>query len=65
MSTNKKVRKGNDQVKLMLDPVLLAKGFNIEDIIRELQLEVKAIGLSAGTILIQNLIEAEVAHLIC
>ena len=63
MRTIKKVRKENDQIKLMLDPALLVRGFSVEDIIGELQLEVKAIGLSAGTILIQNLIEAEVAHL--
>ena len=64
MRTMKKVRKENDQIKLMLDPALLSKGFSIEDLVRELQLEVKAIGLSAGTILIQQIIGAEVAELI-
>ena len=44
--TIKNVRKENNQIKLMLDPGLLDKGFNIEDIIRELQLEVRAIGLT-------------------
>jgi len=63
MRCTTKVRKENDQVKLFLDPALLSKGFAIEDVIRELTLEVKALGLSAGTLLVQKLLEAEVAEL--
>jgi hypothetical protein len=63
MCNKKKVRKENDQVKLFLDPALLSKGFNVEQLLQELQLEVKAMGISAGTLLIQKFIDAEVAHL--
>ena len=63
MFTQKKVRKQNEQVKLFLDPSLLSKGFSIEDLIRELGLEVKALGMSAGTLMVQKLMEAEVAEL--
>jgi len=63
MDSKKKIRKGNEQIKLMLDPGLIAKGFDIEDLIRELGLEVRAIGLSAGTLLIQKLLEAEICEL--
>lgn len=63
MRSKKKVRKENDQIKLMLDPGLLAKGFDINDLIRELGLEMKALGLSAGTLLVQKLLEAEVSEL--
>lgn len=64
MHSNKKVRKENDQVKLFLDPSLLSTGFDVEHLIRELQLEVRAVGISAGTILVQKIIEGEVAHLV-
>jgi len=64
MHSNKKVRKENDQVKLFLDPSLLSKGFDVEHLIRELQLEVRAVGISAGTLLVQKIIEAEVAQLV-
>jgi len=60
----KKVVKQNKQIKLFLNPELLSKGFRIEDLIRELQLEVRALGMSAGTIFIQKLVEAEVEHLV-
>jgi len=60
----KKVVKQNDQVKLFLDPGLLAGGFSIGDLIREMRLQVGAMGLSAGTLLVQKLIEAEVKHLV-
>src|SRR6266699_5681029 len=63
MLTKKKVRKENEQVKLFLDPALLSKGFNVEHLIQELHLEVKALGISAGTLLIQKVIDAEVAVL--
>ena len=63
MHSKKKVRKENEQIKLMLDPGLLAKGFDIQDLIRELDLEVRAIGLSAGTLLVQKLVESDVAEL--
>ena len=63
MHSKKKVRKENDQIKLMLDPGLLAKGFDINDLIGELGLELKSLGLSAGTLLVQKLLEAEVSEL--
>ncbi len=60
----KKVVKESDQFKLCLDPGLLAKGFSVEDLIREVQLEVKALGVSMGTMLMQKFIAAEVKELI-
>ena len=60
----KKVVKQNKQVKLFLDPELLSKGFRIEDLIKELQLEVHALGISAGTMLFQKLVEAEAEQLV-
>ena len=60
----KKVRKENDQVKLFLDPSLLSKGFDVEHLIQELQLEVQALGVSAGTLLVQKIIEADVSQLV-
>jgi transposase-like protein len=60
---SKKVRKENDQVKLLLDPSLLSRGFDVEHLIQELELEVRAVGISAGTLLVQKIIEAEVAYL--
>ena len=60
----KKVVKESDQFNLYLDPALLGKGFNVEDLIREVQLEVKALGVSMGTILMQKFIAAEVKELI-
>jgi transposase-like protein len=47
-----------------LDPGLLEQGFNIDDLIEELELEVRAIGVSAGTVLMKTLIEAEVKKLV-
>jgi len=61
---SKKVIKENEQIKLFLDPGLLAKGFNIEDLIREVQLEVRAIGVSMGTMMMQKFIGQEVEQLI-
>jgi len=61
---NKKVIKENEQIKLFLSPDLLAKGFNIEDLLREAQLEVKALGVSMGAIMMQKLIGAEIEELI-
>lgn len=60
----KKVVKETNQIKLYLDPGLIAKGFNIEDLLREVQLEVKAMGVSMGTMLMQKFITAEVEQLI-
>jgi transposase-like protein len=60
----KKVRKENDQVKLFLDPSLVSRGFDIEHLIQELQLEVQALGVSAGTLLVQKIIEADVSQLV-
>jgi transposase-like protein len=60
----KKVIKENDQIKLFVDPDLLARGFNIEDLLREVQLEVKALGVSMGAIMMQKLIGAEIGELI-
>lgn len=64
MNNKKKVTGKKDQSKLFLDPGLLEKGFNIEDLIRELKLEVQALGMSAGTVLMKALIEAEVKSLV-
>lgn len=47
-----------------MDPGLLEKGFNIEDLIQELKLEVHALGVSAGAVLMKALIEAEVKTLV-
>lgn len=60
----KKVVKESNQIKLYLDPGLLATGFNIEDMLREVQMEVNALGVSLGTMLMQKFISAEVAELI-
>jgi len=64
MNNKKKVIEKSDQSKLFLDPRLLEKGFNIDDLIQELQLEVQAMGVSAGTVLMKALIEAEVKSLV-
>jgi putative transposase len=64
MNTKKKVIKENEQIKLFIDPGLLAKGFNIEDILREVQLEVQALGVSMGAIMMQKLIGAEIDEMI-
>jgi transposase-like protein len=61
---NHKVRSQQEQSKLFLDPGLLEKGFNIEDLIQELKLEVHALGVSAGAVLMKALIEAEVKTLV-
>lgn len=60
----KKVVKETNQVKLYLDPALVGKGFDIEDVIREVKLEVKALGVSMGTMLMQKFIAAEVSELV-
>jgi transposase-like protein len=60
----KKVVKESNQFKLYLDPTVLARGFNVEDLIREVQLEVKAVGVSMGTLLMQKFIAAEVSELV-
>ena len=64
MNNKNKVRSQQDQSKLFLDPGLLEKGFNINDLIQELKLEVGALGVSAGTVLMKALIEAEVKSLV-
>lgn len=64
MNHKNKERRQQDQSKLFVDPSLLEKGFNIDDLIRELKLEVQALGVSAGTILMRALIEAEVKSLV-
>ena len=61
---SKKVIKENEQIKLFLDPGLLAGGFDIEHLIREVQLEVKALGVSLGTMMMQKFIGQEVEQLI-
>lgn len=58
-----KVVKHNEQIKMYLDPGLVAKGLSVEDLLRELQLEVRALGVSAGTLLLQKFIEAEATQL--
>jgi transposase-like protein len=63
MHKTKVVRK-NDQFKLFLDPGLVAQGFDVNQLIQEMQLELRALGVSAGTVLMQKLIEAEAAHLV-
>jgi putative transposase len=60
----KKVVKETNQVKLFLEPGAIGKGFDIEDLIGEVQLEVKAMGVSMGIILMQKFIQAEVTELI-
>lgn len=60
----KKVVKESNQIKLYLDPALLEKGFSLEDLLGEVKLEVKALGVSMGTILMQKMIAAEVKELI-
>ena len=49
---------------LFLDPALLRNGFEIEALLNEMQIEMNAIAVSAGTILLQQLLEAEVAHMV-
>jgi putative transposase len=60
----KKVVKESNQVKLLLESGLIARGFNIEDLLREVQLEVKSMGISLGTMLMQKFITAEVEELL-
>jgi len=59
-----KVVRQNDQFKLFLDPALLAGGFDITHLIEEMHLELRALSVSAGTVLMQKLIEAEAKHLV-
>jgi putative transposase len=63
MST-RNVLKSNRQVKLFLDPALLHTGFEIETLLNELPIEMNAIAVSADPILLQQLLEAEVAHMV-
>lgn len=63
MNKSKVVRQ-NDQFKLFLDPALLEEGFDVTRLIQEMQLELRALGVSAGTVLMQKLIEAEAKHLV-
>lgn len=62
--SKRNVVKSNPQFKMFLDPSLLQHGFEIEALINEMQIEMEAIAVSAGTILLQQLIEAEVAHMV-
>jgi putative transposase len=69
MKDRNKVRSHQDQSKprggkLFVDPSLLEKGFSIDQLIRELRLEAQALSVSAGTVLMQALIEAEVRSLV-
>lgn len=64
MKNKNKVRRQQEQSKLFLDPRLLEQGFSIDHLIRELRLEVQAMGVSAGTVLMKALIEAEVKSLV-
>jgi len=60
----KKVVKESNQVKLLLDPGLIARGFKIEDLLGEVQLEVKSMGVSLGIMIMQKFIAAEVEELL-
>ena len=51
MST-RNVMKSNPQVKLFLDPALLHNGFEIEALLNEMRIEMNAIAVSAGTVLL-------------
>jgi putative transposase len=69
MKNRNKVRSHQEQSKprggkLFVDPSLLEKGFSIDQLIRELRLEAQALSVSAGTVLMQALIEAEVKSLV-
>lgn len=63
MST-RNVMKSNPQVKLFLDPALLHNGFEIEALLNEMRIEMNAIAVSAGTVLLLQLLEAEVAQMV-
>ena len=63
MST-RNVMKSNPQVKLFLDPALLNNVFEIEALLNEMRIEMNAIAVSAGTVLLLQLLEAEVSQLV-
>lgn len=51
--SNRSVIKSNPLIKLLLDPGLLHSGFEIEDLLNEMEIEMNAVAVSAGTILLQ------------
>jgi transposase-like protein len=58
------VGKKHEQIKLFLNPELLANGFDIQTIIEELKLDVKALATSAATRLLSTIIQGEVHQMV-
>ena len=57
------VGKNNEQIKIFLNPVLIEQGFEIETLIEELKLEMNALAVSAGSLLMSCIIKSEASQL--
>jgi len=58
------VGKNSKQIKLFLNPEIMANGFDIDTIVEELKLDLMAVATSAGTRLISTIMQAEVQHMV-